>query len=101
DRGEMDYRPMVALTLAALILTLHEYYGTWNFYHDTLQPWLTERTKSHPGGFINVQTYDETYLRVWWAATRIAGYLLPLAVWRLFFFPDSLLPLCLRPRGLR
>src|SRR4029077_3584826 len=41
ERGEIDYRPLAALTLAALILTLHEYYGTWNFYNHAPPPRLT------------------------------------------------------------
>jgi membrane protease YdiL (CAAX protease family) len=101
DRGEIDYRPLAALTLAALILTLHEYYGTWAFYHDSIQPWLGAHEKRHPEGVVNMERYDETYLRLWWVATRLAGYLLPLAVWRLLFRRDSLLDFGLRPRGFR
>src|SRR5882724_2319339 len=101
ERGEIDYRPLAALTLAALILTLHEYYGTWAFYHDAIQPWLAAREKRNPNGHIHMLTYDETYLRLWWAATRVGGYLLPLAVWRLLFRRDSLLDFGLRPRGFR
>ncbi len=101
DRGEIDYRPLAALTLAALILTLHEYYGTWGFYHDSIEPWLTARGKSHAGGIIDIETYNETYLRLWWAGTRIAGYLLPFAVWKLMFRRDSLLDFGLRPTGFR
>src|SRR4051812_17518889 len=40
DRGEIDYRPLVALTMAALVLTLHEYFGGWAFYHDKINPSL-------------------------------------------------------------
>jgi membrane protease YdiL (CAAX protease family) len=101
DRGEVDYRPLAALTLAALILTLHEYYGTWDFFHASIEPWLTAYAKDHPGGVIDVQTYDEMYLRLWWGVTRMGGYLLPLAVWRLLFRRDSLLDFGLRPRGFR
>jgi membrane protease YdiL (CAAX protease family) len=101
ERGEIDYRPMAALTLAALILSLHEYYGTWGFYHDTLQPWLKRLEESHPKGPIHMEPYDELYLRLWWGFTRVAGYLLPLAVWPLLFRRDSLLDFGLRPRGFR
>ena len=31
-RNEIDYRPMVALTLVALILTFQDYYGRPDFY---------------------------------------------------------------------
>jgi hypothetical protein len=101
ERGEIDYRPLAALTMGALILTFHEYYGSWNFYHDVLQPWLTEREKSRPGGFIHMAVYDELYLRLWWALTRVAGYLLPLLVWPLLFRGDALLDFGLRTRGFR
>jgi membrane protease YdiL (CAAX protease family) len=101
ERGEIDYRPLAALTMAALVLTLHEYYGGWNFYHDTINPWLVRRAKAHPGGAIDVDRYDELYLRTWWASTRVAGYLLPLAAWRILFRRDALLDFGLRPRGFR
>jgi hypothetical protein len=57
--------------------------------------------QTHPGGPIDIDTYNETYLRIWWAGTRIAGYLLPFAVWKLMFRRDSLLDFGLRPTGFR
>ncbi|HEY5450134.1 MAG TPA: hypothetical protein VIQ54_15370, partial [Polyangia bacterium] len=36
-RGEIDYRPMVALTLVTFILTFHEYYGRPDFYMRALR----------------------------------------------------------------
>jgi membrane protease YdiL (CAAX protease family) len=100
-RGEMDYRPLVALTLGALVLILQEYYGRGEAYTDLVRPWLERREKAHPSGFIDLGLYDELYLRAWWAVTRVGGYLLPLAAWRLFFPRDSLLDFGLRPRGFR
>jgi len=66
-----------------------------------LEPWLTARSKAHPGGLINIEAYNETYLRLWWAGTRIGGYLLPFVVWKLMFRRDSLLDFGLRPTGFR
>src|SRR5581483_7093014 len=101
ERGEIDYRPLAALTLTALILSLQEYYGTWSFYQEAIQPWLKGIEERHPAGPVHMQTYGELYLRLWWGGTRIGGYLLPLAVWPLLFRGDSLLDFGLRPRGFR
>ncbi|HVZ74740.1 MAG TPA: CPBP family intramembrane glutamic endopeptidase [Polyangia bacterium] len=101
ERGEVDYRPLVALTLGALILLMQDYYGRGDAYAELIRPVLARRTKAHPGGFIDVGLYDELYLRGWWAFTRVAGYVLPLVVWPLFFRKDSLLDFGLRPRGFR
>ena len=39
-RGEVDYRPLVALTLAALILIMQEYYGRGDFFESRFAPGL-------------------------------------------------------------
>jgi membrane protease YdiL (CAAX protease family) len=101
ERGEVDYRPLLALTLGALVLTFQEYYGRFDSYTTLVRPWLERREAAHPGGFVDLGTYDELYLRAWWALTRVGGYLLPLAVWPLFFRKDSLLDFGLRPTGFR
>jgi membrane protease YdiL (CAAX protease family) len=101
ERGEIDYRPLVALTLGAFVLILQDYYGRGDAYADLVKPWLERRESAHPGGFVDLGIYDELYLRAWWAVTRVGGYLLPLALWRLFFRHDSLLDFGLRPRGFR
>jgi membrane protease YdiL (CAAX protease family) len=101
ERGEIDYRPMIALTLGAVVLILQEYYGRGDTFVEMVRPWLVRREEAHPGGWVNVTTYDELYLRGWWAFTRVSGYLLPLALWRIFFRHDSLLDFGLRGRGFR
>ncbi len=101
ERGELDYRPLVALTLGAFVLILQEYYGRGDTFVQLIRPWLVAREKAHPGGFIDTGLYDELYLRTWWAFTRCAGYVLPLLLWPLFFRRDSLLDFGLRPRGFR
>ena len=101
ERGEIDYRPMVALTLVALVLTFQEYYGRPDFYsrvlHDVLERWQ----RAHPGSVVDVSRYDELYGRLWWGMTRIGGYFLPVLVWPLFFRRDKLLDFGLRGRGFR
>jgi membrane protease YdiL (CAAX protease family) len=99
ERGEIDYRPVVALVLGALVLTFQEYYGRYNFWLDHLAPWLRGRFAGHPGFVDALVIYEEIFARSWWALTRIGGYLLPLLVWPLFFRKDSLLDMGLRTRG--
>jgi membrane protease YdiL (CAAX protease family) len=101
ERGEVDYRPLIALTLSALVLTLQEYYGRGDFYEHAVRGVLERRARAHPGSGIDVGKYDELYMRGWWALTRVGGYLLPLIVWPLFFRRDSLLDFGMRPRGFR
>jgi membrane protease YdiL (CAAX protease family) len=101
ERGELDYRPLVALSLGALVLIFQEYYGRLDTYTNAIRPWLERREAAHPGGWVDLGMYDELYLRAWWAFTRVGGYLFPLAVWPLFFRRDSLLDFGLRPRGFR
>ncbi len=99
ERGEVDYRPLVALTLAALILTMQEYYGRGDFFEQAVRPWIARRAQENPGGFFNPAVYDELYLRLWWGLTRIGGYLVPLLVWRRFFPRDHLADFGLRGAG--
>jgi membrane protease YdiL (CAAX protease family) len=101
ERGEVDYRPIVALTLGALVLTFQEYYGRGDYYDLVIRKVLQRHEAAHPGGLVNVAVYDELYLRSWWAITRVGGYLVPLALWPLFFRRDSLLDFGLRPRAFR
>src|SRR6185436_2777338 len=99
DRGEVDYRPVLALVLGALVLTWQEYYGRYALWNDHLRAWLLAKLANHPDGLAFVATYDELFGRGWWALTRVAGYLLPLLVWPLFFRKDSILDMGLRTRG--
>ena len=54
ERGEIDYRPMVALTLVALVLTFQEYYGRPDFYDRVLHDVLDRWQQAHPGSVIDV-----------------------------------------------
>ena len=100
-RGEIDYRPMVALTLVTFILTVHEYYGRPDFYIRSIHGLIDAHVRAHPGSIFDLQHYDELYMRSWWGFTRVAGYVLPLALWPLFFRGDSVLDFGLRGRGFR
>lgn len=99
ELGQVDYRPLVALALGAVILTLQEYYGGRVTYDEIVRKWLTAREAAHPYGWVKLAKFDELYALTWWASTRIGGYLLPLVLWRAFFRKDSVLDFGLRTRG--
>ncbi len=97
--GRMDYRPFIALVIAALVLTLQEYYGGRQFFDEVIRPILTRWDARHPG-VIKLYRYDDLFGFGWWASTRIVGYtLVPFGLWKLFFPRDSLLDMGLRARG--
>jgi len=100
-RGEVDYRPLVALTMAALVLIWQEYYGRGDFYQDTVRPALDRWAMGHGRARTWLSVYDELGLRLWWGVTRIGGYLLPVFLWPLFFRRDHLADFGLRARGFR
>lgn len=94
-RGRPDARPLVALVLAALILTMHEYYGGRSYFDHTVRPLLQKWEV-----FLRLARYEELYGFAWWSGTRVFGYLLPFAIWKLVFREDSLLDMGFRVRGL-
>ena len=78
-KGQIDHRPLVALVLFALILTMQEYYGGRSYFEtDGLS---RDRSKHYDGRArrARLQKYDELYGFAWWAGTRIGGYVLPFA----------------------
>lgn len=95
--GKVDRRPMVALVLCALILTLQEYYGGRIFFDQALRPLVVAFDGAHP--WLQFAKFDELYGFGWWAGTRIGGYMLPFVVWKAFFRKDSVLDFGLRTRG--
>lgn len=97
--GKTDLRPLVALPLCALILTLQEYYGGRAYFDTVLRPLILDYDASHHGFFRFVK-FDELYGFGWWAGTRILGYVfVPFVVWKTVFPKDSLLDMGLRTRG--
>jgi hypothetical protein len=101
--GKIDYRPMVTLTLGALILAMQEYYGQVSFYTETLAPVVARiaHADRNPAVRAHLALYSELYARCWWGFTRNAGYLAPYLVWRFAFPQDSLRDLGLRFAGFR
>jgi membrane protease YdiL (CAAX protease family) len=98
-RGEVDYRPAACLVIAAVVLTMQEYYGSRPFYEDVFREPLQRWAAAHPGR-LDVAKYDELFGYVWWALARFIGYvLIPLPLWKLLFPKDSLLDMGLRLRG--
>ncbi len=100
--GRVDYRPLVTLTLGALILTMQEYYGQSSFFTQKLAPFVARVAQADrdPAVQANLTLYAELYGRLWWGLTRIVGYLAPFAVWRFAFPADSLRDMGLRVRGI-
>jgi membrane protease YdiL (CAAX protease family) len=96
-KGTMDYRPFVALVLCAVILTMQEYYGGRAFFDASIYNQLNKIDSKH--GILKLQKFDELWGFAWWAGTRIFGYVVPFAVWKIVFRKDSLLDLGLRTRG--
>jgi hypothetical protein len=101
--GRIDYRPLVTLTLGALILAMQEYYGQLRFFSQELAPFIARiaHADTDPVVRSNLALYSELYGRLWWGLTRIGGYLLPYLVWRFAFPRDSLRDLGLRFSGFR
>jgi hypothetical protein len=99
DAGKVDYRPLFALALGAVILTLQEYYGGRVIYDELVRKWLVAKETANPHGWVKLARYDELYALAYWAATRMGGYLLPLVVWRMVFWRDSVLDFGLRTKG--
>jgi membrane protease YdiL (CAAX protease family) len=102
SRGEHDLRPFVAMVMAAVILTLHEYYGGRNFFEESIRPLMTAYDEKHVGHkwIFKVARYQDLYGFGWWAFTRVLGYtFVPFGVWKLVFPQDSLRDLGLRTKG--
>ena len=95
-KGKTDPRPMVALVMCALILTMQEYYGGRAYFELNVYPLIAKRFAGHTA---MLTKYDELWGFAWWAATRIGGYMLPFVVWKIVFRKDSILDLGLRTRG--
>jgi membrane protease YdiL (CAAX protease family) len=97
SKGRMDYRPFIAMALVAMILTMQDTYGGRPYFVAVLLPALTAFADKH--AWLGVKNYDELWSFGWWSGTRIAGYLFPFLVWKIFFRRDSLLDFGLRTRG--
>jgi membrane protease YdiL (CAAX protease family) len=97
-QGRSDFRPFVALAICAVVLTLQEYYGGRSYFDETVRPWLLRLDASHPLR-IRLLKYDELYGFLWWATSRVIGYVAPLPIWKLCFRQDSLLDMGFRIRG--
>lgn len=97
--GKTDLRPFVALVIAALVLTMQEYYGGRSFFEQNIRPLLSKFELTHPNA-LRLTKYDELWGFGWWSGTRIFGYVfVPFPLWKIFFPKDSLLDFGLRTRG--
>jgi membrane protease YdiL (CAAX protease family) len=99
EDGGSDFRPLVALAMCAVILTLQEYYGGRAYFEESVRPLVARFDASHPK-FFRLAKYDELYGFGWWVATRVFGYVcVPFPIWKACFREDSLLDMGLRGRG--
>jgi membrane protease YdiL (CAAX protease family) len=96
--GKTDLRPIVALGMCAVILTMQEYYGGRTTFEQVIRPFMARLDGLHPKT-IRLAKYDELYGFGWWAFARVAGYVTPFLVWTFAFPRDSLLDMGLRTRG--
>jgi membrane protease YdiL (CAAX protease family) len=97
--GRIDLRPLVALVMCAVILTMQEYYGGATYYGEAIRP-LVAKLAAHSPKTFRFEKYQELYSYGWWALTRVFGYsVVPFAVWKAVFPDDSLLDMGLRTRG--
>jgi membrane protease YdiL (CAAX protease family) len=96
--GKFDLRPFVALATVAIVLTLQDYYGGRAYFDWLIRPWLAKLDLAHPRT-VRLAKYDELYGFAWWVFSRVAGYVSPFFVWKLWFREDSLLDMGLRVRG--
>jgi membrane protease YdiL (CAAX protease family) len=97
--GQRDLRPAACLLIAAVVLTVQEYYGGRQFFQTTLRPEL-EALYAGSWKWLQFDTYDELYAYGWWCFARAFGYVvLPLTAWKLLFPSDSLIDMGLRGRG--
>jgi membrane protease YdiL (CAAX protease family) len=98
--GGYDLRPAVMFTMAAIILTMQDYYGGRSTYEDIIRPFLSAQEVVHHHARIKLAKYDELYSYAWWGFSRVAGYvLLPFPIYKLMFPRDKLLDMGLRTRG--
>jgi membrane protease YdiL (CAAX protease family) len=98
--GGYDLRPAVMFVMAAIVLTVQEYYGGRATYDDVVRPWLSNMELVRGHTRINLARYDELYGYAWWAFTRFAGYVLfPFPAYKFIFRNDKLLDMGLRIRG--
>ncbi|MES1172299.1 MAG: CPBP family intramembrane glutamic endopeptidase [Bacteroidota bacterium] len=102
-QDRVDYRPLLTLTLGALILVMQEYYGQLSFFSRKVMPFVARvgHASSDPGFQAVLNNYSELLGRLWWGLTRIGGYVAPYLVWRFAFPRDSLRDLGLRVAGFR
>jgi membrane protease YdiL (CAAX protease family) len=101
--GRVDYRPLYTLTMGAVILAMHEYYGQVSFFSDVLRPLIARvaHADRHPALASHLALYAELDRRLWWGLTRIGGYLLPFVAWRFLFPRDPVRDMGLRFAGFR
>jgi membrane protease YdiL (CAAX protease family) len=102
NQGKIDLRPAVAFVIAGMILTMQEYYGGRQTFHQYIRPILLEKHNKGQLQWLHVPQFMDLFNYVWWSGVRVVGYvIIPLPLWKLFFPKDKLLDFGLRTRNLR
>ena len=100
-RGEVDRRPLAVAAIGLFVLAWLETFGKDAFYRARLLPWLATLPPFGRGGSLDLATWGFLVPQLWWGLTRVAGYVAPLAVWRLLFPDDRVRDFGLRLAGFR
>jgi membrane protease YdiL (CAAX protease family) len=96
--GTPDYRPAACFVIAAIVLTMQEYFGGRPFFEDVLRGPIRDFAEAHH--WLKAQKYEELLSFAWWSVARFVGYvLIPLPLWKILFRHDSLIDMGLRLRG--
>ncbi len=96
---DFDFRPALCLVLAAMILTVQEYYGGRSMYEQLIRPEL-QALDAAGLSWLKVNKYDQLYSYLWWSAARVLGYVLvPILVWKACFRRDRILDYGLHVKG--
>jgi len=93
-------RAPVTFVLAALSLLFINYFGSRDFFTNSIFPLLCKFGDAHPG-VLHLDYFDDLYWRVYWGISRYAAYVLPIFVWPFVFKKESPLDFGLRARGFR
>lgn len=101
EAGKMDFRPAAALVIAAVVLTMHDYYGGRSVFNDVLRPFL-QKKQAAGWTWVKMEKYESLWSYGWWAFARVAGYMLiPLPLYKLVFRKESLADLGFRIKGVQ
>jgi membrane protease YdiL (CAAX protease family) len=99
--GALDARPVAAAMAGAVVLALQQYFGDSEFFAQAVRGPASGLVSALTGVPLDQRLWGELLWEGWWGVTRVGGYLLPLALWKVLFPRDRLRDLGLRTSGFR